>query len=92
MVLVTKNDLNISFYLFNPARSNVDLHTITQEDSPNEYYQRAHGQNLAKGIEADLIANDCSSVSDESHIVKSKDIGTVAVSVISLSFFPEEIK
>lgn len=79
LTLVTKDDLNISFHLVNPARPDVNLHEIRQEDSLDEYGTIAHGQNLAEGCKKDLLENGCQSVIDESHFVKDDDSETVAV-------------
>lgn len=78
MVLVTKNNLDVSFHLVNPARSDTDLHRIRQEDSSDEYQTEAHGYNLSAGLEKDLLNYGCPSVTDESHLVQTGGKETVA--------------
>ena len=78
LVLVTKNDLDVSFHLVNPARSDTDLHRVRQEDSLNEYQTEAHGDNLSAGLEKDLLNYGCQSVTDESHLVQAGGKKTVA--------------
>lgn len=78
LVLVTKNDLDVSFHLVNPARPDTDLHEIREEDSGNEYQKEAHGDNLSAELKKDLISNGCHLVDDESHLVKATGEETVA--------------
>jgi len=78
LVLVTKNDLDVSFHLVNPARSDTDLHKIRQEDSSDDYQDEAHGHSLSAGLEKDLLKYGCPSITDESHLVQSGDKETVA--------------
>lgn len=78
LVLVTKNDLDVSFHLVNPARSDTDLRKIRQEDSSDEYQEEVHGHNLSAGLGKDLINCGCQSVKDKSHLVQSGGEETIA--------------
>lgn len=77
LVLVTKNDLDVSFHLVNPARPDADLYKINQEDNPDDYEVQAHGDNLSAGLKEYLLCDGCPSVKDESHLVKDNASGEI---------------
>lgn len=79
LVMVTRDNLDISFHMVNPARADVNLHAINQPDSQDEYDTEMHGHNLAVGLGKDLLKNGCQSVTDKSHLVRDGKNGTIAV-------------
>lgn len=79
LAMVIRNDLGVSFYLANPARADVNLHEVYQPDSLDEYGREMHGRSLADGLEKDLLAKGCQSVTDESRLVQDGQGGTIGV-------------
>lgn len=60
MVLVTKEGSEISFHLVNPARADVNLKKVDEQDSDGVYQPEVHGINMADGLRKSLIDSGCS--------------------------------
>lgn len=94
LALVTKDtNIDISFHLVNPARPDVNLNQIQQEDSIDEYDINVHGQSLARGFEEELKEMGCKTVTDESHLVKVANNEVVAVQRdLTINGLPEQLR
>lgn len=87
---IGKDGSEISFHIINPANSNVDLTAIDSDYKPDSYDIPSFGQDLARGLEQDLVKNGCREVSDESHIVIDSNNNKIGVGRDANIVIPEQ--